>query len=847
MVQIDEYSGPLTGLKVVDFGHYYAGPMVGLMLADQGATVIRVVKPGAPELPEQQHRLFNRNKKLLKLDLKTDEGKAQALELIHKADVVIENFRPGVMKGLGLHYAGVKEDNPSLVYLSLPGFSSTDKKRAHIQAWEGVVSAAAGVFRHASKVREPLGYPPVYSCVPQCSMYAAYNGALGVMAALVAREQHGHGTVLEVPLADSGLLGFILEIWNWNRPIGDESLLPENFKPFVFSSNDNNEEQLKKLAKANENIWINPLGSYYPCSDGREIFIYTLYPNIGRYSKRLTKALGIDDKLTQEGFINVGAWETAYENNISNSLGLSAERMQKLRKIIADVLLTKTALEWEDVFAKAGVAANVIQTKEEWLASKPMLSSGVLTSMDNGRSTLITAGRVCDVSGPGGALSNTGFHEPEIISTDMAEELFSCNVEKKALKVGIGPLKKGDLLNGLTVLELTNMVAGPLAGVFLAEYGADIIKADASQSPSPAAAARGEFLQHGKRSIITDVTTAPGRKVFEQLISHVDVVVHNILDNTALRLGVTHKQLRTISQKVVSAQISAFGGTRRGGWELRPGYDNLLQASSGLMAQFGGLQTPQDHGGIASSDIPGGLMLAFSALLGVYQQRRTGYAGEARTSLARVVSYYQLPNMIAENCNSKWGAPSGQFALGPHPWQRLYECRDGWIYVGVHKNKADQLATLITKNPRVDIQAFEAAFAKKESSYWLELFESADIGCHRVLSLADVYALCVRQVDNNDADEVATDSTEMLRWEEHPYGFPVTLLAPNYVRVGEGQTWKRLRPGPRLGEQTAEILKELGYSENDIDELIKASVCCDYLPAFGSRDVFVFKPELPSK
>ena len=77
MTQAAKYQGPLAGLNVIDFGHYFAGPMVGMLLADQGANVIRIVRPGEKELPERQYRLLNRNKKLLTLDLKTEERKKQ--------------------------------------------------------------------------------------------------------------------------------------------------------------------------------------------------------------------------------------------------------------------------------------------------------------------------------------------------------------------------------------------------------------------------------------------------------------------------------------------------------------------------------------------------------------------------------------------------------------------------------------------------------------------------------------------------------------------------------------------------------------------------------------------------
>ena len=145
MTEEINYQGPLAGLNVIDFGHHYAGPMAALLLADQGADVIHITRPEGVELRPQQYRLLNRNKKQVTLDLKTEQGKAQALLLIEKADVVIENFRPGVMRRLGLDYASVKDKNPALVYLSLPGFASTDRERAQIQAWEGVVGAAAGL------------------------------------------------------------------------------------------------------------------------------------------------------------------------------------------------------------------------------------------------------------------------------------------------------------------------------------------------------------------------------------------------------------------------------------------------------------------------------------------------------------------------------------------------------------------------------------------------------------------------------------------------------------------------------------------------------------------------------
>jgi len=110
---------PLTGLRVLDFGHYLAGPMVGMILADQGAQVIRVDPPGGPRWKNPVNAILGRGKQSIVLDLKTDEGRNTAIELAARSDLLVENFRPGVMDRLGLGAERLMEINPALVYLSL--------------------------------------------------------------------------------------------------------------------------------------------------------------------------------------------------------------------------------------------------------------------------------------------------------------------------------------------------------------------------------------------------------------------------------------------------------------------------------------------------------------------------------------------------------------------------------------------------------------------------------------------------------------------------------------------------------------------------------------------------------
>lgn len=837
-----ENNGPLSGLNVLDFGHYYAGPMVAMLLADQGANVIRIVKPGRPELQEQQYRLLNRNKRLLEIELKTEEGKSQALSLIECADIVIENFRPGVMKRLGLDYANIKNCNPALVYLSLPGFASTDKERASIQAWEGILSAAIGVYTMG--FNQVMGFPPVYSSIPQCSSNGGITGAIAVMAALAAREQHGYGTQLEVPLVDAGLQGRFEAIVSSSfagverpHPFNQPSSAIIKLDDLKYTPDATEADNLRNLGEA---FWSRiMMTGYQPfeCADGRQVFAWA--QDLSALSCAYYQALGIERQLLDEGFVYAGTWEFGRDNNLNCPAVLSSERSLRLKDLLTDTFKSKSALEWENILREAGQCCGVVRSRDEFLAMPQMQDAGVLAKMDDGKNKITVPARLVDISGPEDSLYQPMFKEKEKTSYLGALEWFQQYFHPPARSERLPSQHKGDLLQGLKVLELGSFVSAPYASGILAQFGAEVIKSDET-------IVLPLFLWHplghsqGKRSLIASLKGTEGQKILRKLVKQSDLVLHNIRDEAAERLGISHAQLHQINPNVVSSQICGLGGTYRDFFENYRGIEPVAPCITGLWAHYGSVETPILHGGTDSSDIPGGLALAFASLVAIYQQRKTGCAGEARASLVRGTCYYQLPWMIAEHGSSQWGQAGGQFARGDSPWQQLYQCEDGWIFVGTTEDQFGHLSQVVSGCEQANEQTIKTAFLQRGRDYWYVLLNELGIGCYPVETTATLCTRDTKDVDNTPEEVPAGASWEVMRYINHPGKVPINIQAPSTIRVGENHSFKRLAPWQGYGHHSQEILAELGYTCAEIEKLMDQKVVCEYLPEMGNRDDYYF-------
>lgn len=203
-----ESAGPLSGLKVLELGQLIAGPFAAKTLADFGADVVKVEQPGTGD-PLRRWRMLkdgtsvwwqaqSRNKKSLALNLKTPEAQEVVRRLASEADVLIENFRPGVMEGWGLGPDRLLEENPRLVMLRISGYGQTGPYRD--RPGFGVVGEAMGGLRHLTA--EP-GRVPVRVGVSIGDTLSALHGVIGILMALQERQRSGLGQVIDVALYES--------------------------------------------------------------------------------------------------------------------------------------------------------------------------------------------------------------------------------------------------------------------------------------------------------------------------------------------------------------------------------------------------------------------------------------------------------------------------------------------------------------------------------------------------------------------------------------------------------------------------------------------------------------------
>ncbi|MEO3804563.1 CoA transferase [Nonomuraea sp. B1E8] len=317
-----EPRGPLSGVLVADFSRVLAGPYATMLLADMGADVVKVEGPGGDDTrtwtppargeASTYYLGVNRGKRSIALDLRDEADAEAARELARRADVLVENFRPGGLDKYGLGYDAVLAANPGIVYASISGFGSG--AGARVPGYDLMVQAMSGLM---SLTGDPGG-PPYRAGISVFDVMAGNHAVIGVLAALRHREATGRGQHVEVNLMSSALTGLV----NQSSAYVAGGVVPYrmgNAHPSVFP--------YEPLPTADQDLIV-------------------AAANDGQFRK-LCEVLGIP--------------EVAGDPRFARNASRTANR-EELRPILVERLALRPAGEWFDLLVEAGVPSGPINT-----------------------------------------------------------------------------------------------------------------------------------------------------------------------------------------------------------------------------------------------------------------------------------------------------------------------------------------------------------------------------------------------------------------------------------------------------------------------------------------------------
>jgi crotonobetainyl-CoA:carnitine CoA-transferase CaiB-like acyl-CoA transferase len=386
-------------------------------------------------------------------------------------------------------------------------------------------------------------------------------------------------------------------------------------------------------------------------------------------------------------------------------------------------------------------------------------------------------------------------------------------------------------LGHIRVLDVSQVMAGPVCGMLLGDMGADVIKVEPPGSGDLTRRAMGFKLKgsdslgfinmnRNKRSIVLNLKTEAGRNVFYQLVRTADVLIENYRPGAAARLGIDYATLKTINPRIIYASISGFGQT--GPWSQRPGFDLIAQAMGGIMSITGNPDGPPAKSGVPVADI-GCALFALYAILSAYIGRlETGEGQYIDASLFEAAIAFAVWDI-----SEFWGTGKVPQKLGTAnrmsaPYQAV-RASDGYFVMGANSDKLwRSLCELIRRPDLLEdsrfasiadrltnrvalIEELEKTFVTQAAQDWVEQMLGAGIPAGPIYNYAEAL-----ENDHARHRNVVMEMDHPVEGKVRSIGFPVKLSGtPQQVRL----------PPPLLGQHTEEILSDLGLGPDALERL----------------------------
>ena len=750
--------------------------MAAMLIGDFGAEVLKVEGPPGDRMAGHPGYLcWNRNKLRLKLDLARFEGLHAARELLRTADVAIFDSRPGELERLGLDATTVLATNPALVHAWLPPYS-TRGRWSQLPADPMLLSAISAVASQQMSYEDR----PVSLETPQLAYSQAMDAAGAIGSALVNRARTGRGEAVIV----SGL-NAVAAVTSGTQTRFGEVMTPA-----------------RRGARGG-------LVNYrlYQCADGQWLFLGTLTP---AFFFKAIDVMGLMDLIMLEG-VDGEYTKLLLPPNDQVAIEWLDRRFAELPRA-----------EWLDMFRAAGVPSGPVGDRESWFRSETIAANQMRVEMDHP-----TLGRV-EMPGVPVKLSATPGAVLRLMEDTTVDHLAPHQPLLPSYPLepqGAGPLA------GVRILDLGAFIAGTFAPTILASYGADVVKVEPLDG-DPFRIAGLQFVGHnrGKRGLAIDLKSEDGREAFLDLVRVSDVVLDNYRIGVRERLGIDYEALRAVNPRIISCSVTGYGPV--GALASDPGFDPLLQARSGMMAAQGGDGEPVFYT-VAVNDSASAMMAAFGIVAALHARERTGLGQDVVTSLASQSILCQSGELTSYEGRSA-NPPGGRDRLGISAIQRFYECSDGWIAIACTQPEQFPQLCIALAHPewagriiaeRASSEPTEGALATQIADVLHEM--TREEALDRLTARSVPCAPALRPVEW--FGDPFAEENDCFDTYDHPQWGAVSgpRAFARFTRAG-GEFRRR---APILGEHSAEVLRDFGFADARVAELLARGIVLQAPPA----------------
>ena len=801
--------GVFDGLKVLDLSWGTAGPMVTMFLADHGADVTRIERPGgAPFYEPDAYRVWNRGKRSAELDLSVDADRETFLALADAADVVVESFQPGTAEKLGVGYDVLRARNPRLIYCSITGYGQGTKDQ-HRPAYDQLVAARAG---HQWEIRGWYGSPmdhikgkdldgpdfdvpepsrigsdrdgPFMTATPQPSVGAAHLASIGIAAALHVRETSGVGQRVDTSLLQ-GIMFY--NSCTWQRAEKEDA---PGYQMGMMDRRQN--WGIMEVKDGWICMWGGPPAWPILAAQGDTIVPPTR------------------EELTAEMQKNPGAFASLKSR--VESLAAASPYLKKFTKA-----------EWTEAAYAAGFNLHPVRTVEEALTDPLLIADGSVTEIDGIRQAGILFRLHDRPTAPRGPAPKRGQHTEEVRAEASNPEVVSSRTEDPS---GGTQLPTGGPLAGIRVLDFGFAVAGPFTSQVLADMGADVLKIDNEARGGWGMNHMGMGVNKSKRHVAMDLKNPAARPVLEDLIRSADVITLNMKPGAPERLKLDWESVKEINPRIVYLHTRAHEDGPRSN---RGGHDQSGNALGGTeFEDGGGHDGGRPYFSVGSGgDLGNGFLGASAVVYALYDRDRTGKGQKVDTSILNSALF----------CNSRiFTNPQGDtFDLprldrdqrGFDALYKLYACAEGWLCLAAVSDAAwnglvsavpaladdERFATRESRLANDDAlsSTLDAAFTERTAEEWFKVLDAAGVPCE----VSDP-TFSQRLFD----DQEFIDRGWVAHYENHALVGDVDMFG---IGVEFSATPSRpTGPSPKSGQHTREVLGDLGYDETKVNELVEA-------------------------